>query len=143
MKRCIRVMALCMLVAFIAVGCGGKDTVRQYKQLNLAADLRLAVLQGAGEYSKLGIIDEATKEKIILIDRHIAAAGKVATARLKEIVLLERLEAMTPGTVTPEQLRAAAQAYANAKTNLRSRWAELVVVVDPWLMEWIQKASAK
>ena len=133
-----------MGIALLSGGCGPKKvTVQQYQFLNGAADLRLAVLQGAVDYYSMGMIDEATKEKVIEIDKHVQAAGKLATAKLNEMVMLENLQTLDPESVTPEQIAAAAKAYADAKAAFRAQWRQLTLLVDPYLMKWLQEAAAK
>jgi len=134
-----------MLLAWAALssGCATDPTVQQYQFLNGAADVRLAVLQGAGDYYSLGMLDEETKLKIIEIDKHVQEAGKLATKKLNEVILLEKLQALDPASVTPEQIAAAAKAYAAAKQAFQLEWANLTKLVDPYLMKWLQEAAAK
>lgn len=118
-------------------------TVQQYQFLNGAADVRLAVLQGADGYYTMGLIDEETKNEIVAIDKKVQAAGKIATAKLNEMVMLEKLQSLDPTAVTPEQLAAAAKAYADAKLAFRTSWAEMTKLIDPYMMKWLQEAAAE
>ncbi len=144
MRKRHGLMVIFVLVIVMLVGCAtGPPTVQQYQFLNGAADVRLAVLRGADGYYTMGLIDEATKEKIITIDKQVQAAGKLATAKLNEVVMLERLQSISPTSVTPEQIAAAAKAYADAKAAFRAQWAQMTRLIDPYLMKWIQEAAAK
>ncbi|MGW8177735.1 MAG: hypothetical protein ACWGQW_02905 [bacterium] len=139
------VLMLAVIALFFvttAASCPEKpETVQKYEALDKAADLRLAILRGAADYYSMGIIDEATKLKIIEVDKYVQAAGKSATAALKEVVMLEQLRKLDPTQVTPEQYAAAVQKYQDARTNLRNQWRGLIALVDPYLMKWIQEAS--
>jgi imidazolonepropionase-like amidohydrolase len=139
-----RAVLVALMLMFI-VGCatGQTPTVQQYNFLNGAADVRLAVLQGADSYYTLGMLDEETKDKIIQIDKAVQAAGKLATAKLNEVVMLEKLQALDPESVTPEQMAAAMKAYLDAKTAFRANWSQMTLLVDPFLMKWMQEAAAK
>ena len=142
--RVKRLGLVLVLLVFVLTACAGQTpTVQKYQALTVAADLRLAVLQGAGDYYSMGLLDEGTKDKIIEIDKYVQEAGKLATSALNEIRLLEQLQAMDPEAVTPEQYAAAVQAYQNAKLQLRAKWRKLTLLVDPWLMKWIQEAAQK
>jgi hypothetical protein len=45
--------------------------------------------------------------------------------------------------VTPEQIAAAAKAYADAKLAFKGQWAQMTRLIDPYLMKWLQEAAAK
>jgi hypothetical protein len=145
MKRKIVVrFVMCFVLLMFLVSCAtGPPTVQQYEFLDGAADVRLAVLRGADGYYTMGLIDEATKEKIIAVDKQVQAAGKLATAKLNEVVMLERLQTLDPTSVTPEQIAAAAKAYADAKFAFKAQWAQMTRLIDPYLMKWMQEAAAK
>lgn len=113
----------------------------QFKQLDVAADLRISILTQAGQYYKMGILTEDQKNDILKADVVVQEAGKIATSRLKILISLERLQAMDPNAVTQEQLKEAQLAYEQAKADLRAKWSGLLMIVDPWLIEWMQKAS--
>jgi len=133
-----------VMLAMMVMGCTkGPPTVQQYQFLDGAADVRLAVLRGADSYYTMGLVDEATKDKIIAIDKQVQAAGQLATAKLNEVVMLERLQALDPTSVTPEQIAAAAKAYADAKLAFKTQWAAMTRLIDPYLMKWLQEAAAK
>ena len=144
MKRKVVSAVLFVFMFMFLVGCAtGPPTVQQYEFLDGAADVRLAVLRGADGYYTMGLIDEATKEKIIAVDKQVQAAGKLATAKLNEVVMLERLQALDPTSVTPEQIAAATKAYADAKFAFKAQWAQMTRLIDPYLMKWMQEAAAK
>ena len=129
-----------LLLAFMT-GCASKPIVEQYKMLDSAADLRLMILESAGRYYKVGIIDEDTKNRIQEIDLLVQETGKTATARLKEVDRLNTLNKLDPGTVPADEYLAAQQAYEAAKANFRKQWAELNRVVAPWLLKWLEEAA--
>jgi hypothetical protein len=144
MVRRRSILLAIILVMMVAVGCAtGPPTVQQYQFLDGAADVRLAVLRGADGYYTMGLLDEATKDKIKAIDKQVQAAGQLATAKLNEVVMLERLQALDPTSVTPEQIAAAAKAYADAKAAFKLQWASMTRLIDPYLMKWLQEAAAK
>jgi len=128
----------------MVMGCPkGPPTVQQYQFLNGAADVRLAVLQGADGYYTMGLLDAETVAKIKAIDKQVQAAGKLATKKLNEVVMLEKLQALDPTSVTPEQYAAAMKAYMDAKSAFRGQWAQMTQLIDPYLMKWLQEAAAK
>lgn len=136
--------AIIVMLSMMVMGCPkGPPTVQQYQFLNGAADVRLAVLQGADGYYTMGLIDEATVAKIKAIDKKVQAAGKLATKKLNEVVMLEKLQALDPQSVTPEQYAAAMKAYTDAKASFRMQWAGMTQLIDPYLMKWLQEAAAK
>ena len=57
--------------------------------------------------------------------------------------MLEKLQALDPTAVTPEQLAAAAKAYADAKLAFKMSWAEMTRLIDPYMMKWLQEAAAE
>ena len=85
MKRKMSLLKVLMAcaIALVLVACGGQTpTVQKYKALNVAADLRIAILQGAGSYHTMGLIDDETARKILEIDGYVQEAGKLATTKL-------------------------------------------------------------
>jgi len=139
----IAIGILALGIAFFSQGCASKPTVQQYQMLNAAADLRLAVLQGAGDYYRMGLLDEELKDQIIEIDAFVQEAGRLATTALNEVVMLERLRELDPEAVTPEEYATAVQKYQDAKAKFRAEWRRLTTLVDPFLMKWLQDAAAK
>lgn len=130
-----------VLAGFNFTGCAGQTqdvTMQQYQSLDLAADLRIAILKGAGDFYKQGIIDEETKAKILKIDKSVQAAGKFATKQLKKVSMLDQLKAIKPDAVGSEEYLAAMTAYNESKVAFRDEWAKMIDLVNPWIMKWIQ-----
>jgi multidrug resistance efflux pump len=138
----VRPAFLVLLIFFfvLATACSQVPIRKQYKALNLAADVRSIILTEAADAKVNGLIDKVTWDRIAAADKYVQQAGLMATAALKQLQYYEALQkAAGAEAVDQAELDRALNEYDAAKAELKSRWREFLKIVEPWYQTWIEK----
>ena len=137
-------LAIAVVALVLAAACApNQGSVAQFKQLDAASEMRMTLLSQAGEYYRAGILTDEQKDKILAVDRLVQQYGYLSTKQLRVIIMLEKIRDMEGGAVSDEELQAAWVEYELARAELRRHWSSLLLLIDPWLMEWIEKEAEK
>ena len=126
------VLIIALAMSVMLSGCATLQKEPDYQTLYMAGLARASLLQEAGRYYQMGLMDEETKNKIIAADNVAQQSAKTAIAALKQKIRLEALE-----NAPPDQVEEARKRYEQAVIEFKEKWAELVSLADTYMIKWL------